>query len=531
MGADAEPDQAKLRRSLPRLGRLAPLIIWPVFALITLAPFCAVRVPGLGDTLNHLARMHVLVSLGQSQDLQRYYQIHWTPIPYLSMDAVVPFLARVVPLYLAGNLFVLACIVLPPAGTATLHYVLHRRLSLVPLAATLAATNTLLAFGFLNYLFALGFALFLLAAWIACAGWPRWRRAAVFAPAVLILYFGHAFACFAYCLAVCGVESGRALRARLSPLPKVAADCLAAFAQAIPALFFAATLDVRSGYVGALQTHYGDIASKALALVSPVLFLHDKMNGLVVLGTVALVALLLARLRLSQVLWPACLPVALASVAMPHVVASTWGMDLRLPLFLVLLLIAGASFPDATRWRAVVAVMVAGLLLTAKSVDSWGELHRLDGEIAETRKVLANLPRGARLLAVNATGHSTGAETIPSSSFWNMPLTAVIDRDAYVPYLFNGLTTVRMRPELRLSSTPNGRPITPAQLLAGMNATVPPGVDPGDGEGARLYWLGWPKNFDFVLVQRFGAEPGALPAVLRPVAHAPDMDLYRISQD
>jgi hypothetical protein len=495
-----------------------------LFTAISLAPLTLVQVPGLGDYLNHLARMHVLVGIAQSPDLQRYYQVHWTPIPYLAMDVVVPVLARVLPIYLAGKIFVLACVALPAAGAACLHYAVHRRFSPVPLAAWLVSSNTLLAYGFLNYLFALGFAVLLFAGWVSTTGWPRILRAVVFAPAVLALYFGHAFACFAYCLAVAGFEAGLALRARLQPFSRVAADLLAAFAQAIPAMVFAATLNVNAGYVGALRTHWGGLGAKLVALASPMLFLHDATNFLVLAVAVMGALLLATRVRLAPAIWPACIPVALGALAMPHVVASTWGMDLRLPLFLVLLLISAASFRGAPAWRwpAIAALFV---LLAAKSADAWMVLDLVDGQIAETRRILAVLPRGARLLVVNVVGHGTGQEIVPNSTIWHMPLTAVIDRDAYLPYLFNGLTTIRMRPEFRLSSTPNGLPITPAQLRDGEHAAP---ADQGDGEGARIYWLAWPQNFDDVLVQRFGADPGPLPENLELLVHGQDMDLYRI---
>jgi hypothetical protein len=504
-----------------------------LFTLVALAPLCLVQVPGLGDYLNHLARMHVLVSIAHSPDLQDFYQVRWTPIPYLAMDAVVPLLARILPIYLAGKVFVLACVILPVAGTACLHYAVHRRLSLVPLAAWLVCYNTLLEFGFLNYLFSLGIALMLFAFWLASAGWPatgpsrRWWRAALFAPFVLALYFGHAFACFAYCLAVAGVEANRALQARLNQLPAVAADLFAAFAQAIPALIFAATLNVNSGYVGALNTSWGDLQSKLFAACAPFLFLHDQTNALVLLALLALAALLAVSVRLAPQIWPACIPVALAALAMPHVLDSTWGMDLRLPLFLVLLLIASASFPRAAVFRWPV-VAIAFVLLAAKSTDAWLALRMLDGQIAETRHVLDALPRGTRLLVVNVERRGTGQEMVPPITYWHMPLTAVIDRDAFVPYLFNGLTTVRMRPEFRATSTPNGLPISPAQLREGMNQ--PAGVELSDGEGGggRIYWYSWPKNFDYVLIQRFGYEPGKLPETLQLVVHAADMDLYRI---
>jgi len=486
-----------------------------------------VQVPGLGDYLNHLARMHVLLAIGHSPELQRYYQVHWTPIPYLAMDVVVPLLAQVFPIYFAGKIFVLFCVMLPVTGTACLHYTVHRRLSLVPLAAWLVSYNILLAFGFLNYLFSLGLALFLFTGWIAATSWPRWRRAAVFTPLVLALYFGHAFACGAYCLAVAGLELNRAIRAGLSRPLAVGADLLTALAQAVPALVFAATLNVNAGYLGRLQTHWGDAGSKFLSLCSPVLFLHDGTNFAVLVAAFMCTVWLAMRLRLAPEIWPACIPVALAAAAMPHVVASTWGMDLRLPLFLVLLLIGGASFPHASarRWPAVAVLFI---LLAAKSADAWVVLRQLDGQIAETRRILAALPRGARLLVVNVTGHGTGQERVPANTIWHMPLVAVIDRDAYMPTLFNGLTTLRIRPEFRFSSTPNGLPATPAQLWQGLAAAVPT-TDVSDGEGARLYWLGWPKTFQYVLVQRFGADPGKLPPNLRLLSAAADMDLYRVA--
>ena len=499
---------------------------------IVVAPFFSVAIPGLGDTLNHLARMHILATIGQSPDLQRFYEVHWAPIPYLAMDAVVPLLLPVLPIYLAGKLFVIACLLLPVAGTAALHYAVHRRVSLVPCAAYLFATNALLSLGFLNFLFSAGMALLLLAGWIAARAWPRWRRAAVFAPLVLLLYFGHVFACGAYCLSVCGVEVGRAVRARFRPRLLVLADMMAALAQAIPALVFAATLRVGDGYVGPLHTAYGSMSAKLFALFSPALFLHDAVNATVILGMLGLLAASVSRLRLSSELAPAGLLCGLVAVCVPNILDSTWGVDMRLPLFTVLLLIGSTSWrlgragPGALRYGVMAGAF--GLVL-AKSADSWQALHEVDGQIAETRTVLARLPRGARLLLVNTTGRGIGVERIPLSTAWHMPMVAVIDRDAFVPTLFSGLSTVHVRPEYRMSSTPNGLPITPSQLAAGAIETDSPGVERSNGNGGgRFYHFGWKQKFDYVLVQRFGTPAGPMPANLVLVVRAPDMDLYRI---
>jgi hypothetical protein len=493
---------------------------------IVLAPFFSVAIPGLGDTLNHLARMHILATIDRSPALQRFYEVRWAPIPYLAMDAIVPLLMRVVPIYVAGKLFVAACIVLPVAGTAALHAVVHRRASLVPCAAWLVATNALLSLGFLNFLFSAGCALLLFAAWVATTAWPRWPRAALSAPLVLLLYFGHVFACAAYCLAVAGRETGRALRARFRPRLHVLADLAAAFAQAIPALCCAATLDVASGYLGPLHTRYGSLAEKLAAAASPMLFLHDAVHGVALLCAALLAALLAPRLRLDRGVWPAGLAVALASAAVPHVLASTWGTDLRLPLLAVLLGLAAASFRMGPGGRV---VALAGLiaLVGVKSADAWVVLHAQDAQFAAMRAVLADLPRGARLLVVTLDGHGTGREAVPISTRWHMPMVAVIEHDAFLPTLFTGLSTVHVRSAFLASSTPNGLPISPDQLRDGQAADGA-AIDRGDGQGARLYHFGWPAKFDFVLLERFGGDTGTLPARLSLVRRVGPFELYRI---
>ncbi len=497
--------------------------VYLILTSVVLAPFLAMRFPAMGDTLNHLARMHVLVDLQHSADLQRYYTVHWSPIPYLAMDAIVPLLARVLPIYLAGKLFVCACVLMPAAGTACLHYVVHRRASLVPAAAFLLCTNYLLALGFLNYLFSAGLAVLLFAGWIAAAGWPRWRRALVFAPLVLLLYFGHAFACLAYCLSVAGLEGANLLRGG----PGRVWDVVAAAAQAVPALAFAATLHMSAGYVGALQTAYGTFADKLVALASPMLFLRDPAGLFSVLAVLLLGLAVLRFVRVAPAIWPAAASVSAAAAMMPHVLSSTWGMDLRLPLVSLMLLTGGTSWAGPRLARRRLAAIVLALVCL-RSADSWSALRTVDGQIREHRRILAALPRGARLLVVNTEGHGTGTERIAQSTVWHMPLVAVIDRDAFVPYIFNGLTTIRVNQDFRSSSTPNGLPLSPADLRAG-ETLAEDHVERGDGQGARLYFRGWPEKFDYVLVQHYGASPGVLPAVLQPFRRGDGIDLYKIA--
>jgi hypothetical protein len=218
---------------------LGPRGVAAVYALLgacVLAPVFSVRVPCLGDYLNHLARIHILLTIGGSPALQQYYEPTWRLVPYFGMDLPVALLARFIGIYTAGRVFVAVCVVIPVLAAVSLQYAVRRRVGLVPALAFLLSYNYLLARGFLAYLFSAGLAVMLFAAWIATEGWPRRRRVPVFAVAALLLYFSHIFAFLAYGILVGGYEVARMARSRRRPLASVAVNLGAAAAQALPVL-------------------------------------------------------------------------------------------------------------------------------------------------------------------------------------------------------------------------------------------------------------------------------------------------------
>ncbi len=506
------------------------LTFYAVAIAVTLAPFLAMPVPGLGDTLNHLARMHILLGIDRSPDLQRFYVVQWSPVPYLAMDAVVPLLAHLMPLFVAAKVFVAISVLMPCLGAATLHAVVYRRLSLVPAAALLLGANYLIALGFLNYVFMAGLAVMLFAAWIATAAWPRLARIALFTPLATLLYLGHAFAFLGYGCAVAGAEMLSAWQSSYRPRLRVLLNVVAAGVQALPALYFAATLNTASGAPGKLYNHYGDPAEKLMALASPLLFLVDHLQVIVLFASIALVLSVAGRLRLPRKVWPATIAVGIAALAAPEILLSTWLTDFRLPLFVMILLLGGLTLMPAPRWRRPLAAALA-VLLAVKSFDTWRVLRITDEQIAQMRQVLTALPRGSRLLVANLSGPPNGVAALSGSTIWTMPLLAVIDRDAFVPYLFTGLTTVHMRPAYAASSTPQGGPVTLQQLNEALAGQPPTLSDVEKREGLRIYWHDWPARFDYVLVEHFFAMPPSdLPTNLIQIARGKDIALYKIKK-
>ena len=110
----------------------------------------------------------------------------------------------------------------------------------------------------------------------------------------------------------------------------------------------------------------------------------------------------------------------------------------------------------------------------------------------------------------------------------HVALLAVVDRDAFVPYLFTSITTVRPAAAMLASSTPFGSPLSLSDLQAGFGRKDEPGAAQGDGLGGRVYWMGWENKFDYLLYEHFGHRSPTLPANVRLVSTSPIADLYRI---
>src|ERR1700719_3232155 len=85
--------------------------------------------PPMSDYINHLARMQVIATVNSDPDLARFYEIDWQLLPNLMMDLLVPSLARMMNIYLAGQIYTISSFVLILSGTVALHRQLFGRWS------------------------------------------------------------------------------------------------------------------------------------------------------------------------------------------------------------------------------------------------------------------------------------------------------------------------------------------------------------------------------------------------------------------
>jgi hypothetical protein len=501
--------------------------VYGLLAAIVLYPIAMVTVPDLEDYPNHLARMYILTHYNDSAALQNFYDVRWRPIPYLGMDATFVLLRRIANTYDAGRLYVGLCVLLPVLSVAALHFAVHRRLSLVPAAAFLLSYNALLLWGFLNYLPVLCLAVIVFAGWITTTELPRWRRLIVFSALATVLYLGHLVAFGAYGLMLLSFEVFRALKAGLRAWRTIMADWLFAGLQAAPAIVMALSVRIENPFIGPTPTHYGTIGDKLFAITSPMLFLVSSQEVMFAVFSLmlAFAGLSMKRLKLNLDLTRVFVIVALFALLLPVQLLGVFGMDFRLPLLAAMLLLAAISTTE--RAGAVFKTSILCFVFLATAVHSiliGNHLRKADRETAELRQVISAMPKGMRMLTVDASGS-------PHANH-HAPLLAVIDREAFVPTLFTGIMTVKPKPEFRLLSTPSGSPYPDlAQFLAGYGVASPT-TDIPAGVGGRNYWLGWERNFDYVLVIHYGNRlaPTELPNVLRPVASSDAADLYAVQE-
>lgn len=526
---DARPIAAPIRATR----HAGAFRLWLAYLLVgglALSPLFFVTVPALVDYPNHLARMWILAHPHAAA--AQNYAAHWQLLPTLAMDLVVPALAQIMPIGLAGRVFIAATLVLLMGGTAALHRALWGRVGVWPLAATLFLYNDAFYWGLLNYLFALGVALLGFSVWIATARRPAVPRLLAFALLAGLLFVLHLFAFGVYGLLVACYEIAGIRRDGRWRWEAARASALR-FVQFVPAaLLWLATLS--SG--GPRFTAYGGVMDKLMALTSPMVYgdvgfvMVPICLGLLYLGWRS------RRLALAPAMRLPIAVLAAAAALMPNWLFGSWAADVRLPIALCFIVIAGTELrlPQRLGYLAGAAALLFLGVRTYALAQDWRDMDR---HFAEFRAAAATLPEGARLLVVQSPipDEQRKVAGVPgflmarqSPDFFHMAALSVIDRGTFVPYLFTGWTTVQPTARNAGLYQSQGVPLRPEQLVAGASGQGDPDEIAGNRLGEPPYWRQWPTTFDFVLWLDFGTGDTGRSLPLEPWASGSFFHLYRV---
>ena len=506
-------------------------ILFITLAAIASVPILLYPWPPLSDYINHLARMHVIATVGSDRDLALFYQVQWQVIPNLMMDLIVPILQRVMNVYLAGQVYTIMSFVLILSGTLALNRQLYRHWSVLPLIAFPLLYNNVFLVGTMNYLFGIGLALWALASWVALRERALVLRLAVSTLFVLALFFCHLFAVGVYGLGLLAFELHRLLALRQpEPLPldrpmqrwlPAWADFVASglpFLPVLPLLLMSPTWTLRWDFTWEFN---GKL--KGLLFVIEV-YSHSATFFLATIVAIgALFAVRYRALRFHPFGWMLLAVGTATYLALPRVLFDTYMADQRLPIALAFMIIACAHLDlrDEFVRRGFATVLV--LLLAVRAFEVQGVWRDLSRGTASFRDSVRQIERGSKVLVAYADPDN--GDNARDLWLTHAACLAIIERSALVTTAFTvlGKQVMHVRRDYRdRVDTEDGTPPSVRQLLSH--------TEPMDWDDDPPYWSHWTSDYDYLYIlftDRDYANPD--PTRLTPVFAGYRFVLYQIS--
>lgn len=432
-----EQEVAGASKRVPQDRNKGSLIFWAVFAglfLIQILPFLMTQTPALLDYPNHLARIFALNSLRSDSFLQQYYQPNWNVLPNLAFDGLGLLLSQALPIYLAGQVALLAAVLLMASGLAALSAALHGKANPFCLLGFLFIFSHPFTYGFVSLILGFGLVLWGIAIWLRLRGRPLPIILAWSVPFASLLFFAHLFAFAAYGVTLACIEL-ILLRSAERPLAGFRRAVLLGAAQvAVPAALFLFASPTPLGSSGTAYT--GGLLRRLRSMaLSPVRNYDDAVD----LFTFGVVAALLAlgfwtrRLQVVKEMRLALVVLALLCLVMPNTLSTSSNAEIRLPVILSLLLAASGAWKAPGR-RAMQAA--AALLVLLLSVRTWVTMDAFaqgDRFVKDMKGALATVPRGSRIASVTVT---TPSEHRMRPEWQHSICYEVIEKSALVPTVF-----------------------------------------------------------------------------------------------
>jgi hypothetical protein len=496
-------------------------VLFVVLALVASIPLITHPLPPLTDYVNHLARMHVIASIGKDLDLSRFYEIDWQIVPNLMMDIVIPPLVRFMTVYHAGQVFTVLTFLLIISGTVAFNRALFSSWSVLPLVAFPLLYNHVFLVGVMNYMFGIGLALWGLAVWVALRERLWLVRLLVSAGFVLAMFFCHLFAVALYGMGLFAIEVHRLWEQRDRPWGRRIADFVATglpFLPVVPLLLKSPTWQLAA-------ENYWDQQGKIDGLI----YLIEAYSDIVACLLTAVAAFAIgwaARhrlLRLHSVGWLILAIAGIVYLAMPRVVFATYMADQRLPIAAAFMVIACLHLDLHHRLvrREFLALLLALLVVRVIEVDvNWAELSR---ETLEFRDSVKRIKRGSTVLVAYAD--RSAGDDVHDANLVHAACLAMIERSALVTTAFTvpGKQIMHVRREYaERVDTEDGTPPALDQLMVAATQHSEP----------QAYWELWPSRFDYVYVLFTDEDtPNPAPELLTLLHEGERFQLYRVNKE
>ena len=484
---------------------------------VSICPVLLVTIPAMVDYPNHLARMFILTGDG-TQDANPFYQVTWALYPNLAMDLLIPRLARLMSVESATRSFLLFSQVLIVTGSIAIERIVKGRFHIAGAAAVMFLYCLPFAWGFVNFEFSLGIALWGIAISLGVQerGWPL--RLAVNSILVAALFVGHFFA-----LGIYGATLGVHELWRAWDRKALYLDTLARLAVlVIPAGALLGLMAFTGGSVGGAGTRW-------VFSAKPLWLIHI-MNGYSLTASALSVAVLVSLLYVGTKrgavrfepggAWIAT-GFAVLYLAMPFKLFDTAFVDLRVIVAAAFILPAFISLSLPSRqWQ--LATMSCVISITAANLAIvlfvWTSYR---AEYAAMIESFGKIDKGSLVLI----GHSGEGDDPPIDlaeyPIYHAPILAVYYAKAFVPNLFTavGKQPVTVRAPYQHLAIPYGGPVPTAILAAIVEGRLPTGVP--------SFIQAWHRDYDYLYI--VGPRvPNPMPALLEELDSASRFVLYKI---
>jgi hypothetical protein len=489
-----------------------------VFTLLISIPIWTHPLPPLSDYVNHLARMQVIATQSENSQLANFYEINWQVIPNLTMDLIVPWLARVMKIYMAGQVFMVAMFALIVSGTLALNRALVGRWSALPLFGIPLLYNYVFLVGLMNYIFGIGVALWALAGWIVLRQriWPA--RFALSCLSVVVIFFCHLSALGVYGIGVLSFETLRLWQRRSEPWPGRVTDFVASglpFLVAAPLLYASPTLELAGG-------NYWEQSGKLQGLM----FVFSDYSDIVAFALLAAMIGSIAWAIRHRILrfhpWAVALLIIGGAIyfAMPRVMFDTYMADQRVPLGVAFMLLACGELELRQRLvrRGFVALLIVLTAVRVMEIDlNWSQLSDATSQF---RSSVRRIAAGSKVFVAYADRSS--GEDVRDLGLVHAACIAMIERSALVTTAFTvaGKQILSVRPQFNeFVDRHDGTPPAIAQLIVATDHPTP---------NTPQFWLNWTR-FDYLYILFTEDEaPNPDPSRLKLVADGDRFQLYRI---
>ena len=512
--------------SLPRFrsSGISGVQIAILFAALTLLisiPVWTHPLPPLSDYVNHLSRMQVIATLSTNPFFANFYEIDWQVIPNLTMDLIVPQLARFMNIYLAGQIFMVAMFALLISGTLALNRALIGRWSVLPLFAFPLVYNYIFLVGLMNYLFGIGVALRALAGWVAVRdrAWPI--RLILSTVCVLALFFCHLCSLGIYGIGILSFEILRLWERRLKPgwtarLIDFVVSGLP-FLAAAPLLYLSPTMNL-------ISSTYWDQRGK----IDGLMYIIADYSDVVAFGLIAVMVTGIVWSVRRHVLrfHPLILVLLVVGGAvyftLPRIMFDTYMTDQRVPIGVAFMLFACGDLQLRHRLVRRGFLVMLIVLIGARLIEIDLNWSTLSDSTSQFRSSVRRIAPGSKVFVAYAD-RSLG-EDVRDLGLVHAASIATIERSALVTTAFTvvGKQVLHARPEFKdYVDAQDGTPPQTAQLIVA--AEHPAANTP-------KFWQNWTK-FDYLYVLFTEDEaPNPYPSRLKLVADGDRFQLYRIEK-